>query len=280
MLRAQKNEITGSVIYARLADKIKDPSNSALLKRISEEEASHYRFWASRTGVEVKPSMIKVFRFFWLSRILGLTFGVKLLERDEDKAQIDYDSLAEFIPGVKAIAEDEEKHEKELIEMIEEERLQYAGSVVLGLNDALVELTGALAGLTLAFANTRMIALAGLVTGIAASLSMAASEYLSTKAEDGGTNPLKSSLYTGTAYIVTVAILIFPYLVFSNYLVCLGITMFNAILIIFLFNYYISVAKDLNFKKRFAEMSLISIGVAAVSFGIGVVIKKFIGIEI
>jgi VIT1/CCC1 family predicted Fe2+/Mn2+ transporter len=47
-----------------------------------------------------------------------------------------------------------------------------------------VELTGALSGLTLAFRNTRLIAMAGLITGIAASLSMAGSEYLATKSEE------------------------------------------------------------------------------------------------
>jgi VIT1/CCC1 family predicted Fe2+/Mn2+ transporter len=96
--------------------------------------------------------------------------------------------------------------------LLDEELLRYAGSIVLGLNDALVELTGALAGFTLALQNTRLIALTGLITGVAAALSMAASEYLSTRSEGGGRSPLRASLYTGTAYIITVFLLILPYL--------------------------------------------------------------------
>ena len=46
--------------------------------------------------------------------------------------------------------------------MLDEERLRYIGSVVLGLNDALIELTGALAGLTLALQNTQLNLLLGL----------------------------------------------------------------------------------------------------------------------
>ncbi|MFO7611507.1 MAG: VIT1/CCC1 transporter family protein, partial [Clostridia bacterium] len=153
------------------------------------------------------------------------------------------------------------------------------GSVVLGLNDALVELTGALAGFTFAFQNTRLIALTGLITGISASLSMAASEYLSTK-QEGGTNALKASIYTGIAYVLTVIFLIMPFLLITNPFISLAVTLFMAVLIIFFFNYYISVAKDHDFRKRFLEMAGISLGVAGISFLIGVLIKQFINVEI
>jgi VIT1/CCC1 family predicted Fe2+/Mn2+ transporter len=165
--------------------------------------------------------------------------------------------------------------------MLDEERLHYVGSMVLGLNDALVELTGALAGLSLAIRNTRLIALAGLVTGIAASFSMAASEYLSRRSEAGGErDPLKSSLYTGVAYVVTVLLLIAPYLLLSHYLLCLAVTMAIAILIILGFNYYVSVAKDLPFRRHFLQMAGISLGVAVISFGIGYLIRVFLGVEV
>ena len=156
--------------------------------------------------------------------------------------------------------------------MLDEERLRYAGSVVLGLNDALVELTGALAGFTLALGETRLISLAGQVTGISASFSMAASEYLSCKA-DNDPRAAKSALYTCAAYIITVAFLIAPFLVAHNKFIALGITLFLAALIIFCFNYYLATAKDLDFKRRFAEMALISLGVVALSFGVGWVLK-------
>ena len=154
------------------------------------------------------------------------------------------------------------------------------GSIVLGLNDALVELTGALAGLTFALQNTRVIALAGLITGIAASFSMAASEYLSLKSEGQGERALKASVYTGLAYIFTVIFLILPYLLISNYFICLAVTLAIALLIILFFNYYISIAKDYSFKKRFLEMALLSFGVAAVTFTIGFLIRGFFNIDI
>jgi VIT1/CCC1 family predicted Fe2+/Mn2+ transporter len=202
------------------------------------------------------------------------------MEKGEEGAQEAYTKACEFIPEAKQIVEDEDDHEKQLIEMLEEKKLEYVGSIVLGLNDALVELTGTLAGLTFALQNTRLIAIAGLITGIAASFSMAASEYLSTKSEGNGENALSSSIYTGIAYIFTVIILILPYFLFRNYFICLGLTMTFASLVILFFNYYISVAKDLNFRKRFWEMFIISMGVAALTFGIGYLIRIFLGIDV
>ena len=108
----------------------------------------------------------------WLVRLLGLTFTVRRMEQDETasaEVYARYPDMADFVQ----MARDEERHEQELIGMINEERLEYMGSVVLGLNDALVEFTGALAGFTLALGDSRLIALTGSITGIAAALSMA-----------------------------------------------------------------------------------------------------------
>jgi len=276
----QKNEITEYYIYSKLAKVIKDKNNAEVLQRIGNEEKKHYEILKTYSAEEVNPSKTKIFWYFILARIFGITFAIKLMENGEENAQKAYSEYIRYIPEIKKIMEEENEHEKQLIELLNEESLKYAGSIVLGLNDALVELTGALAGLSLALQNTRLIAMAGLITGIAASFSMAASEYLSQKAEDTGQSPVKSATYTGIAYIFTVALLILPYLLLSHYLVCLAVTLAIAILIIFTFNYYISVAKDLNFKQRFFEMAILSLSVAALSFGIGFIVKRALGVDV
>ena len=120
----------------------------------------------------------------------------------------------------------------------------------------------------------------GLITGIAASLSMGASEYLSTKTEGGGRSPVKAALYTGTAYIFTVAVLIVPYLVLSNFYAALACTLAAAVAIIALFNYYVSVAQDQPFLRRFGEMAILSLAVAALSFFIGFLLRAFLGVDV
>ena len=52
------------------------------------------------------------------------------------------------------------------------------------------------------------------------------------------------------------------------------------VLIIAGFTYYTSVAQDQPFKSRFWEMALISIGVAVVSFFVGVLAKRFLGVDL
>jgi vacuolar iron transporter family protein len=280
LVKAQHNEITEYHIYARLARRIRDPHNAEIPEKIANDEKRHYDVWHALTGEDVKPSRVKILFFTLVSRMLGLVFGLKLMERGEEAAQINYDLIARSVPAAKEIEADEDRHEHELLDILKEERLEYVGSIVLGLNDALVELTGALAGLTFALQNAQLIALAGLITGIAAAFSMAGSEYLSTKTEGDPGRALKAALYTGTAYIVTVFLLVLPFLLLANYFVSLAITLGIAVLIILFFNYYVSVAQDLDFKSRFFEMAGLSLGIAAFSFGIGYLVRIFLGVEV
>jgi vacuolar iron transporter family protein len=281
LLNAQHDEMNSYVIYKKLAAKTKDPANARILSQISDEEWKHYQKLKETTKVDMRPNRWKTVYFFCISKLLGLTFGIKMLEKGEGRGVDIYSGLKVEYPWVSDFIDDEMAHEEKLIEMIDEEKLKYVGSMVLGLNDALVELTGALAGFTFAFQNTRLIAVTGLITGISASLSMSVSEYLSVKqGGDAQEKPMKAAVYTGIAYVLTVAALIIPYFIFANPFVCLAACLAVAVLVIFLFNYYISVAKGTPLKKRFFEMTLISLGVAAISFLIGVLVKTFLGVNI
>lgn len=275
----QQQEITGSIVYSRLARKQKDAHNREVLQRIASDETHHYEMYKKLTGHDVPPNRWKVFKYSVLSSVLGPTFGIKLMEKGEADDQVLYARLSN-LPEIPAIIADEEKHEKELVEMLNEDKLNYMGSVVLGLNDALVELTGALAGLTFGLQDTKLVALTGSITGIAAALSMAASEYLSTKSEDTERHAVKASVYTGIAYILTVVILILPYLLIHNIYISLGLTLIAAVAIIAGFNYYYAVVKDEKFMRRFSEMALLSFSVALLSFGVGLALRYFFGVNV
>ena len=279
--KMQQSELTESVIYAEIARFAKGEENKQTLLRLSEEEKIHYEIWKSYTGIEMQPEKFKVFKYKLLARIFGFTFAVKLMENGEENSQDEYEKLASEVEESIIIREQEEEHENALLGMLDEERLQYVGSMVLGLNDALVELTGSLAGFTFAMQNTRLIALSGLIIGISATFSMASSEFLAAKSE-GRDDALKSCAYTGSAYLITVVLLILPYLLLGNsqYLIALGFMMLTVILIIAGFTYYTSVAQDQPFKSRFVEMAVISISVAVISFFVGVAAKAVLGVDI
>jgi VIT1/CCC1 family predicted Fe2+/Mn2+ transporter len=279
ILASQRGEITEYEIYKALARKASESGNRKVLEETAAVELAHYRFFRSFTGLDIPPGRVRIAFYLLVYRIFGITFTLKFMERGEKRAQEVYQNLLPFVPGLEKLLLDEERHEKALIALIDEQRLRYTGSIVLGLNDALVELTGTLAGLTLALQNTRVIAMAGLITGIAAALSMGSAEYLSTKSEGEGKNPLQAAMYTTIAYIITVIFLVAPYLVFSSYYLSLAVTILNAIIVIVVFTFYTSVTRDLDFRGRFLEMATISLGVAALSFLLGLLVRILLHVD-
>lgn len=281
MLAFQKDEATSSIIYAQFAQKIKDKKNKTILQRISQEEACHAEIWKGYTKQDVKPNKFRIWWYKFLCAVLGYTFVIKLLELHEYHGAKELENLIKEIPEVAQIIAQEKEHEKCLIGMLDEDRLNYIGAMVLGLNDALVELTGTIAGLTFVLMNTKLIAMAGIITGIAATLSMAASNYLAERA-DGNPNALKASVYTGFTYLLTVVFLVSPYLLLSAPMfICALICMIIiVVLLIAIFNFYIAVVKSESFWLKFFEMCGISLSVALISFLIGLGAKMFFGLEV
>ena len=276
LLQAQRNEITEYHIYSRLAKKARG-KNKKILKEIAADEKRHYGILKKYTKQDVQPKHFTVRWFLFLAKIFGLVFTLRMLERGEHAAQINYKRARQ--KEVAAIFKDEHRHEQKLIGILEDERVTYAGAIVLGLNDALVELTGALAGMTFIVGQTSTIALIGFITGFAASLSMAASGYLSSREEEQtDIDPFKGAIYTGVAYIVVVLILITPYIFLSSNVYALLCMLGLSVLIIAGYTKYISVAKEVNFRRRFSEMAAISLGVAVLSFGIGYALRSIFGI--
>lgn len=280
-LKAQRMELTEYHVYTKLASITKDKKNKKILTRIAHEELEHYEYLKSVTKKDVGYSKIDYLWHVGLARLFGLTFALKLMERGEHHAQKCYEELAKKDKKAAKLIQEEHEHERELLNMLEEEKLQYAGSIVLGLNDALVELTGALAGFTFALQDARLIGVIGLITGFAASLSMAASGYLQSEEEGSDEkNPLTSALYTGIAYIFTVILLVLPFFLMNNVFIALAITLTTAIVIIYSYTYYITVAKSLPFWGRFGKMAGISLGVSLLSFGVGYLLKHTLGIAV
>ncbi len=285
LLKLQRMEATETEVYRRLARMQKDEVNRSILEGISLEEERHEAVIAGMTGEKVLPDMRKVRRQIMLARLFGFTFSVKMMESTEQDAAAEYREL-----GLDDIADEEEAHEENMIGMLDEERLRYSGSVVLGMSDALVELTGALAGLTFALQSLNLVALAGLVTGISASFSMGASEYLSSRAEKKSESAVKAAFFTWISYLITVLMLVSPYLLFSSgspdfqglepHIQALVCTFIIGLLIVAVFNFYVSVVEGVSFRSRFIEMAAILGVVSLISYGIGIALRGMLGVEV
>jgi VIT1/CCC1 family predicted Fe2+/Mn2+ transporter len=275
----QKNEITEHFVYRNLAKSAKG-KNRKVLEDISRDELDHYNHFKKITGTDISANWLKVYMYTFFGALFGITFASKMMEKGETIAQINYAAQAKKVKNMNVLIKDEARHEKALLTIIEEEKIGYISSMVLGLNDAIVELTGALAGFTFALQNTRVIGIAGFITGVAAALSMAAAEYLSQKSEDAGRNPLKAALYTGALYMLVVLILVAPYFILGNYYTALVLTLACVFVVILIFSFFVSTVQDKDFKVIFWEMTVICLGVSVIAFLIGLGARNLLKIDI
>lgn len=275
----QTNSVTNAILCVKITKYIKEIQNKKILLRIAKEEMAHTYIWQQYTKKEAKPNFLKIFFYQVISFLLGYTFTIKLLERSEFKGKQELNKLKEKYPEVSYIISQKETHKKDLINLLNEDRLNYIGAMVLGLNDALIELTGTISGLTFVLMNTKLTALAGIITGVAATLSMTSSCYLAEKTNDNK-KAVISACYTGIAYLITVILLISPYLLFpKDMFFCAFCSMlFLVIFLIFTFSAYISIIKSEPVKIRFFEMAIISLSVTLISFFIGLIAKTFFNI--
>jgi VIT1/CCC1 family predicted Fe2+/Mn2+ transporter len=280
LITAQKTEITEHYIYDRLSHSVKGDGNREILQRISKDELKHHNLCNYYTCIEVKPNRFKIWLYYVISRVFGITFGLKLMERGEDKAHAAYQQLAKTIPEVENVVLDEERHGNELIDLIDDERLEYSSDIVRGLNVALVEITGALAGFTFALQDKNLVLTAGLIIGITVSLSTTSTEYIATKSSTSVKSPLKSAFYAWLANIVAIAFLLLPYLIFSNIYLALGLMILDAVIVIFILTFYLSIARETSIIKMFLEMTVVSLGIAALAFGIGFLAREFLHIHV
>jgi len=280
ILGFQEKEITEHLVYKRLAEKSRG-KNAEVLRMISEDELRHYNEWKKYTQTDVHPGGLTVLKYLIFSRIFGLTFVMKIMEGSEEKAQEAYDRISSELPTARHIhLPDERKHERLLMDAIDEKRLDYIGSMVQGLNDALIGLFGELAGLTFALQNTWVIGIVGLISGIAQFVSMFASEtelYLSQRTEENR-EALQTAIYAGMVYVLTVLFLIVPYFISTNYSIALSATILNTFLVIIFFTFFVSVVKNISLRKMFTAIATISLGIAGLSFTIGWIFRAFLGV--
>lgn len=277
ILTYQKNEITEHILYGALAKRAKG-KNAAILQKISEDELKHYKFFKKITGKDTRPDWVKIYFYRFVSRIFGFTFTIKMMSNGEEQAEHNYEEVEDKVPGIKKIIQEEVKHEEALMGQLEEGVLNHMSSMVLAINNSIQEITGIVVGLTFAIADSLMIGKTALISGIAATLAMVASEYLSQKADsEDGSAPVQAAVYTGIIYLAVVSFLVSPFFIFVNHYIALATAITAVIVIVSVFTFFMSVVKGLNYTKALAEVSIITAGVVTLSFCIGMGMKMIFG---
>lgn len=162
----------------------------------------------------------------------------------------------------------------------------YTGAVVLGMHDAIVSLTGLIAGLAFAIPSRTTIVLTAIISSVVAALSMGAANYLALHTQNhahrhrGRDNSFTAALYTGITYMLTCALLVLPIMFIRARLYALLTTFAVAVAIIFVFNLVICKIQHRSFLHGFSEMLAICGSVSIVAYLIGLAATYFLGIGI
>jgi len=280
ILKAQQIKCEEYFICKHLADVIRGEKNKKILKHIAEEELEQQNLCHYYTGCTVKPGRFTIWLYYIIARLFGVTFGLKMIKRREKRVQAAYRELAKEIPEAEPFLRDEEKMNREMFKLIDDERLEYSSDIVRGLEVALIEISGSLAGFTLALQDHDLILLAGIIIGVTSILTITATEYLAVKSSTEIKHPLKSAFYAGLANLATVITLLLPYILFNNIYLSLFVMILAAVIVVYFISFYLSVSKDTSFKKLFFEMTGISLGIAALAFGIGLLAREVLNIHL
>lgn len=279
--RFLRHEYLDLVTYRELAKIETAPKFKEILEALTAHEAEDYAFWRELSSVkEIRINPLQLWLLKLMRKALGLTFTAKFLERHERDAVGRYAALAEqappeLRPRLQEILSRETRHEQELIGQIREERVRFLGSIVLGVNDGLIEMTGALVGFAFALRQPMQAGLFGTVTGVAASFSMAASAYMQARHEEGR-DPKRAAAYTGCSYLAIVALLVSPFFLLPNISTALGVMGAVILLLIAGFSGYSAVLFDRDFRRQFTEMAAFSVGVAGLAFLLGSWVRSLI----
>jgi VIT1/CCC1 family predicted Fe2+/Mn2+ transporter len=278
------DEFKDYVIYRSLADAERDTTRREILSNLSKKEYEHYMFWLQLTNYQPKPpSRLRIGLMITLRRLLGLVFITRLLERHERSVVRWYRELSDALPPKERetlfhIMREEEEHEKMLIGQIEENIIKYLGYVVLGLADAIIEISGVHAGFLGATNVTILAGMAGLVVGFAASISMGVAVYLQAK-QTPAIVPFRAALLTGITYISTVILQALPFFLTSDIFIAFTASIAVSITLIAGFTYYGAVVRDVDSRKEIITNIALTLGTAAATYLFGELLSTWLGIK-
>ena len=284
MISYCESEYKDHLVYLKLSARETDSGRKKILEQLSQQEEKHFLFWKEiLDGYNPKPHPFLQIFILILRYVFGITFTVKYMERHEKRMIAIYRSIRPQFDGeagtqLEEMIADEEKHEDFFIGQIDEGVVKYLGFIVLGLADAIIEITGVHAGFLGVTSSTTMAGVAGLIVGFAAAISMATAAYLQAK-QDTERNSFTSAMITGFSYILAVVSLAFPYFLFVSMLAAFIASLIMAMLLTAYFTFFTAVIFERNFGKEFLESTLLTLGTALATYLFGNFLGRIFNIQ-
>lgn len=302
-----EDEYVDKHVYLQLAKSERKRDLKALMERLAKMEQSHMQMWENMIvkdgGFPSKPNFVwlKILGFEVVRKLFGSAFMTKLLERNESESIEAYSQVidssllsSEEKSKIKLILKEEIGHERDLLKQVEkyEGGLQYTKAIVFGLSDGLVEVLAAVAGLAALVSSSVVVIVAGIIVGIAGTLSMAGGAYLASKSQnivskamedtqkETMTEPTKDAYYTGVFYFIGALIPLIPFVFGAKGYFGIGLAVLLDIIALAIASIVIAVVSDTSIKRRTFEMVAITLGAAIVTVLIGTIARTYFGVSI
>ena len=344
------SESKDAQIYEYLASIERNEEMSKKLRGLANIERRHAEFWRSylqRRGIKVRDVKIGVWKKFiikFLRKILGLSFLVSLFEMGESSTIYTY---YEFYEGGELNEEEKKMLSLIILDELEHEKIFYREKkvlhvenirdMVLGMNDGLVEILGAVTGLSAVYTHRPLlVGLSGLIVGVAGALSMGIGTYVSVRSQrqvnegirrklkiifsvsrkraeeeikerlmemgipedmaeesskkiagnksainslipEEESNERRAAIYTGIAYIIGVFFPVIPYFLAPTTYIALPFSIILAGATLAVVSTIISIMSGISAGKKVAEMLILGLGAAALSYIFGSLMNLFFG---
>lgn len=274
---AQKDEVTEYHIYKALARMVKDQGNRGVLNEIANEELEHYRFWMKYSD-EVDPLWWKVNMYLMLSRILGLVFSLKLLERAELNASKRYLALSQVIPEVKKIADEESNHERKLLNMINDRRAKGFGTWIISINLVVISTIAASTGWLTFSENPLQAGFAGAIAAASVALADFMNMLLLKSQAKVRSEQFSKALARLAGGIFSSSLIILPLLLIELPVVGAGVAMAVAVLILAGLNFYHVVISDYPWRQKLLRVMLALLVIVPLTAGLGFILRMIGGL--
>ena len=91
--KAQIDEEQGAILYEFMAKKEKNEENKKILMQMAKDEKKHAEVWKSITQKDLKPNVLSILKFKFLTIVMGITFVIKTMQKKENLAQHEYEKM-------------------------------------------------------------------------------------------------------------------------------------------------------------------------------------------
>jgi len=309
-----RDEIFAYTFYKQLASYIKDAEIKEKLLKMAEMEKRHAQFWKSFLSSSISEDLSKIDKiklklYILLYKIFGLNIIFKVIELEERSAVKEYYRLyksnvldATSQKELAKIIEEEILHEN--IAEEKNDRTEHIRDIFLGMNDALVEISAALAGLISLYpSNSFLVGITGTIIGTAGALSMSVGNYISVKnqkevkeqenfekkilkslgkkveIEELKENPWKSAYYTGIFYLIGTIIVVYPYFLGLPTYYAFLLSLASASLTWIIAGIAVGLSSGISLRRKALEMLLTGWGATLLTYLLGAALNNIAGVN-